>query len=94
FKEKMKELPIGQFGGKYLDLIEASLSGKVKHIESAQGEMGMEFQELKNFIRLAQLSGNNTLAQKGIQIAENYLTILDNINAGLGQSYRNFFYDK
>ena len=51
------------------------------------------FQSLKNITQLAKRVNNEAIAQKGIQVAENQLNVFSQMDAGFGQSYRNFFYD-
>jgi hypothetical protein len=62
-------------------------------VEKNQEQLTMAFQSLKNITQVAQQAKNEAVAQKGIQTAENQLNVFSQMDAGFGQSYRNFFYD-
>ena len=48
------------------------------------------FQELKDMLRIAQLAGNEAMANAIIQVMENHLSRLEQASPQLGMAFRNF----
>jgi hypothetical protein len=92
-EQELKKLKFDKFATAYIDKQNEIITRSLTDLEKNQEQLTMAFQSLKNITRLAQLTGNETVAQKGLQVAESQLAIFTQMDAGFGQSYRNFFYD-
>ena len=92
-EQELKKLKFDKFASAYIDKQNKIITESLTNLEKNQDQLTMAFQSLKNITQLAQRSGNENIAQKGLQTAENQLNIFTQMDAGFGQSYRNFFYD-
>jgi hypothetical protein len=92
-EQELKKLKFDNFATAYIDKQNSLITSSLIDLEKNQEQLTLAFQSLKNITRLAQITGNESIAQKGIQVAENQLNTFSQMDAGFGQSYRNFFYD-
>ena len=93
-EQELKKLKFDKFANAYIEKQNSTISRCLTDVEKNQEQLTMAFQSLKNITQVAQQAKNETIAQKGIQTAENQLNVFSQMDAGFGQSYRNFFYDK
>ena len=92
-EQELKKLKFDKFANAYIDKQNSIITRCLTDLEKSQEQLTLAFQSLKNITQLAQRTNNEAIAQKGTQVAENQLNIFSQMDAGFGQSYRNFFYD-
>ena len=92
-EQELKKLKFDKFASAYIDKQNNIITRCLTDLEKNQEQLTLAFQSLKNITQLAKLVGNETIEQKGMQVAENQLNIFSQMDTGFGQSYRNFFYD-
>jgi hypothetical protein len=92
-EQELKKLKFDKFANAYIEKQNSTITRCLTDLEKNQEQLTMAFQSLKNITQVAQQAKNEAVAQKGIQTAENQLNVFSQMDAGFGQSYRNFFYD-
>lgn len=92
-EQELKKLKMDNFATAYIDKQNDIITRSLTDLEKHQEQLTMAFQSLKNITQLAQRVGNDAIAQKGLQTAENQLNIFSQLDPGFGRSYREFFYD-
>jgi hypothetical protein len=92
-EQELKKLKFDKFANAYIEKQNSTITRCLTDVEKNQEQLTMAFQSLKNITQVAQQAKNEAVAQKGIQTAENQLNVFSQMDAGFGQSYRNFFYD-
>ena len=74
-----------------IDLWNANIDHNMKNLEESYQSIGEDFQKLQQLIKVAQLTGNNDVAQKAMQVTENQVAVMERINPQIGNMFRSSF---
>lgn len=86
-KPKFEQLNLNKTGEIHLNNLNGSLNNKIKTMEDLNGIV-RDLQQMSTLVTIANLSGNDALAQKGLYSIENILGTLESINPQISKMLR------
>lgn len=88
---KFKQIKLTKTGNTMIDLWNANIDHNMRNLEESYQSIGEDFQKLQQLIKVAQLTGNNDIAQKAMQVTENQVAVMERINPQIGNMFRSSF---
>ena len=75
-----------------IETLNDRLNVQIANMETQQQAVVRSFQELKNLLDFAQISGNNDVAKKTMAIIEHHLQTINGLSPQLGAAFRDFVF--
>ena len=89
-KEKFKKIKFNQCGEQALNSLCTDADKILKNFENKQNEMARKMSEMRDIATLSEITGNEKMAAHANSALDHYLSILTNMDPGLGQAFKNF----
>ncbi len=91
-QNELKAIRINSTADIAINTLDKRLSVGITRIQEDQQNVVRSFQELRNLLDFAQLSGNDQAAEKALAIIENHLKTIEGLSPQLGAAFRDFVF--
>lgn len=91
-QKPLKQIRMDKTANVAIETLNDRLNAQIANMETQQQSVVRSFQELKNLLDFAQISGNDAVAKKTIAIIEHHLKTIDGMSPQLGAAFRDFVF--